>query len=157
MAAQNTIMTFCASMDAAETDRGTIARRGIALGVQSGVNRNDDSAVIMTGTQPWLADYECSKTAGDRPRNQLTPIVFHPCPPVKTSFSVQRAWPRRQLTAVLGARLLLRSAWPARSAETSQSSAPFLFHVGMAKICFRAVNPDNATVTYETLRKESAL
>jgi hypothetical protein len=49
MAAQNTIMTFCASTDATETDRGTIAHKGIALGVQNGVNRNDDSAVIMVG------------------------------------------------------------------------------------------------------------
>jgi len=41
--------------------------------------------------------------------------------------------------------------------KMNANTVMLLFHVGMAKICFRAVNPDNATVTYETLRKESAL
>jgi hypothetical protein len=88
-------MTIFASPDAAEADRGVKTRGGIALVPRNGVNHNDDRAVIMAGTPPWRADYECSKTAGDRPLNQRTPIVFHPAPRRNKLFSPAR--PARRL------------------------------------------------------------
>ena len=62
---------------------------------------------------------------------------------------------RRCRAALLGALLLLplRLAW---SAETNAPTAPFLLHVGMAKICFHNVNPNDATAAYRVLLERTA-
>ena len=51
---------------------------------------------------------------------------------------------------------LICPAIPARASETNPPAAPFLFHVGMAKICFRDVRPDDATAAYRILLERNA-
>ena len=53
------------------------------------------------------------------------------------------------LAAVLAALVALLSPWCIRAAETNLASAPEIYGVGMAKVCFRNVNRNDAIAAYK--------
>ena len=66
----------------------------------------------------------------------------------KTEFSIPQHQPSLHLAAVLAAFWLVLSPWSLRAAETNQVSAMDIFSVGMANICFRNVNRNDAVAAY---------
>ena len=63
---------------------------------------------------------------------------------MKTGCSFPPTKPRLHLAALL----LLLSQWPAWPDGTNQATAPISFRVGMARICFRNVNRNDAAATF---------
>jgi phosphonate transport system substrate-binding protein len=67
----------------------------------------------------------------------------------KTELPLQPHRPLPAAAAVLAALWLLLSPGSARAATTNQAFAPEIFSVGMAKVCFRNVNRNDAIAAYK--------
>ena len=69
-----------------------------------------------------------------------------------SGLSILRRSRRAWLSALA---LLFLVTPPARSAETNQASAPVVFHVGMAKVCFLDVNRNDAIAAFKVFLENS--
>jgi phosphonate transport system substrate-binding protein len=75
---------------------------------------------------------------------------------INIDYTIQPNQPSPHWAAALAALGLLLSPWPARALETNQASAPEIFTVGMAKVCFLNVNRNDATAAYKVFLEKAA-
>lgn len=67
----------------------------------------------------------------------------------RTDFPIRPNQPLPHWAATLAALWLLLSPWSVPAMETNQAAAPEIFRVGMAKVCFRNVNRNDAIAAYK--------